>query len=162
MHVPSFVPYLPCLSLLLPTMIIVPTPTYHMTVFTYLPWLSLLLPTIMPPFLLTIKLTLLLLTCPHSYLPHDCFYSYLPWLSGPYFYPPSHRYSPWLSLPIIALWLIKKKKIKKKCWTPFFWEWCRPFHSDTQVGRLKAPKPVYCQDWTGYSPDDQLKHEISN
>ena len=36
------------------------------------------------------------------------------------------------------------------------WEGHRPFHSDTQVGRLKAPKPVYCHNWTGYSPDDQL------
>ncbi len=34
----------------------------------------------------------------------------------------------------------------------------RPFHSNSQVGRLKAPKPVGCvgcEDWIGNSPDDQ-------
>ena len=81
---------------------------------------------------------------------HDCL--------GPTF---THQATLTMIIPTNSNVVIVKKQKKKKAGL-LFWEWCRLFHSDTQVGRLKAPKPVYCQDWTGYSPDDQLKHDISN
>ena len=37
------------------------------------------------------------------------------------------------------------------------WEWSRPLCSMPQVGRLKGPKLVACDDQFGNSPDDRNK-----